>query len=305
MADNIHTAAGLAQLQSLPLRAKVRLSTLRIRQWYERNGGAVAVAYSGGLDSTALGHLAQSIYPDIPLVFHDSMLEFPENRGQAKRAGAVFTKSEKTPAEVFKQYGYPVVSKDTAQKIYEAKKWPGCFKNHVLGIKKNDEPTHSRRIPSKWLYLLNAPFPISHLCCETFKKSPSKKYCKETGRSMLVGVRAAESRLRTRQWCNKGCNSFDGPYPRSWPLAFWTDADVTQYIADEQIPYSKLYDMGYKRSGCMFCLFGCHLEGSPNRIQRLAKTHPAVWKYCMDKCGLREVMAYLRLNPDPRPEFDL
>ncbi|MCX7841558.1 MAG: hypothetical protein N2489_00595, partial [Clostridia bacterium] len=36
-----------------------------------------------------------------------------------------------------------------------------------------------------------------------------------------------------------------------------------------------------KRTGCVFCGFGCHLEKEPNRFQRLKVTHPKLWEYCM------------------------
>ena len=34
---------------------------------------------------------------------------------------------------------------------------------------------------------------------------------------------------------------------------------------------------GCKRTGCMLCGFGCHLEKSPNRFEQLKKTHPGVY----------------------------
>ena len=56
--------------------------------------------------------------------------------------------------------------------------------------------------------------------------------------------------------------------------------------------------MGYVRTGCIFCMFGVHLDPEPNRFQHLQKTHPKLWRYCMrswDKGGLgmREVLEYM------------
>lgn len=55
---------------------------------------------------------------------------------------------------------------------------------------------------------------------------------------------------------------------------------------------------GEDRTGCIFCLFGIFIEqkkrGS-NRFQRMYITHPQLWAYCMDKLGIREVMAFLGL----------
>jgi hypothetical protein len=41
-------------------------------------------------------------------------------------------------------------------------------------------------------------------------------------------------------------------------------------------------------------MFGCHLEGQPNRFQRMKLTHPKQWAYCLDTLGLRRVLEYLK-----------
>jgi 3'-phosphoadenosine 5'-phosphosulfate sulfotransferase (PAPS reductase)/FAD synthetase len=46
--------------------------------WYVRHDGKVAVNFSGGVDSTVLLDLARRCYPDIPIVFVNTGLEFPE-----------------------------------------------------------------------------------------------------------------------------------------------------------------------------------------------------------------------------------
>ena len=39
---------------------------------------------------------------------------------------------------------------------------------------------------------------------------------------------------------------------------------------------------GCNRTGCIFCMFGCHLEKEPNRFQRLKETHPRQYDYCIN-----------------------
>jgi 3'-phosphoadenosine 5'-phosphosulfate sulfotransferase (PAPS reductase)/FAD synthetase len=77
-------------------------------------------------------------------------------------------------------------------------------------------------------------------------------------------------------------------------MAFWTEADVWEYLNLFAVPYSTIYDMGYVRTGCMFCMFGVHLEhkqrGGVNRFIQMKLTHPQQWKFCMDKLGLRKVL---------------
>ena len=55
---------------------------------------------------------------------------------------------------------------------------------------------------------------------------------------------------------------------------------------------------GEKRTGCVFCAFGAHLEKAPNRFQRLKITHPKLWDYCMRPweehgLGMRQVLEYI------------
>lgn len=41
-----------------------------------------------------------------------------------------------------------------------------------------------------------------------------------------------------------------------------------------------------KRTGCMFCMFGVHMEKGANRFQRMYYTHPRHWDTCINKLGL-------------------
>ena len=69
------------------------------------------------------------------------------------------------------------------------------------------------------------------------------------------------------------------------------------------MPDGKLSTTGCERTGCVFCLFGIKSDRKPNRIQRLAKTHPTLWKYCVYKLGLKEVMEYIGEPYEPEPDL--
>ena len=72
------TAQQLKQLQTLPLDVKIRKTEQRIKEWYEHWDGDVYVSFSGGKDSTVLLHIVRKLYPDVPAVFSDTGLEYPE-----------------------------------------------------------------------------------------------------------------------------------------------------------------------------------------------------------------------------------
>ena len=67
---------------------------------------------------------------------------------------------------------------------------------------------------------------------------------------------------------------------------------IIDYLGDYE-PEDILETTGCTRTGCMFCMFGCHLEKEPNRFQRMKQTHPKQYAYCMEKLGLREVLDYI------------
>ena len=53
-----------------------------------------------------------------------------------------------------------------------------------------------------------------------------------------------------------------------------------------------------KRTGCVFCGFGAHLEKEPNKFQRLKQTHPQLWEYCMKDwdsggLGMKDVLDFI------------
>lgn len=96
----------LKQFQALPLEIKMAKSKLRIREWYEHFGGQVYVSFSGGKDSTALLHLVHSEYPNVPAVFSDTGLEFPEVRDFVKTIPNVtWVKPDMTFRNVIEKYG--------------------------------------------------------------------------------------------------------------------------------------------------------------------------------------------------------
>ena len=306
-------------MQSLPLAAKIIMSQRRIRDWYDYWDGQVYVSFSGGKDSTVLKHLVETTsgVSDVPVVFVDTGLEYPEVRKFATERADVVVRPEMRFDEVIKTYGYPVPTKEIAQTVREARiglsKGDGTYSYRIEKLRgeyRTPDGGLSKYNCKKWGYLLDAPFPISEQCCNVMKKHPVKKYERETGRKPIIATMADESMLRREKWIKYGCNVFTGTNrPTSNPISFWTEQDVLEYLRLYSLPYASVYgdivetDKGLKttgcdRTGCMFCMFGCHRDTYPNRFQRMKETHPRQYDYCMRPLdqkglGLKEVLEYI------------
>lgn len=123
MADVVHDAERLKELQSLPLERKIQISQTRIIEWYQHYNGQVVVSFSGGKDSTVLLHLVRSIYPDVKAVFSNTGLEYPEIQ---KHVRSIENVDIVVPSmrfdEVISTYGYPLIGKEVAEAIYYARR---------------------------------------------------------------------------------------------------------------------------------------------------------------------------------------
>lgn len=369
MSENRHSAQDLKMFQSLPLEAKIQMTKERIRAWYEAwtrfeiqnldtgesrfvtwdsrewyepptaenewiksgTAGAVYVAFSGGKDSTVLKHIVDAMYSDVPAVFVNTGLEYPEIQRFVKdvKAGkwdcfnrdVEIIRPKMRFDEVLTTHGYPVFGKEIAGNIEYgraalARGDEAKVRRYLYGQRKNPHTGEVYQFmkPSEIAldFALNSGIPASNKCCAIMKKQPAHDYAKRTGRVDMVATMASESRLRLHHWLTNGCNAFDAKKPVSQPLAFWTEQDVLHYIKKYDVPYcpvygdividdepefegqlnaldyigdydpaDKLKTTGCARTGCIFCMFGCHLEKAPNRFQRLKQTHPRQYEYCI------------------------
>lgn len=320
---NKHSVDDLKQMQALPLESKIAMTKRRIREWYEHWNGQVYVSFSGGKDSTVLKHIVDSMYPDVPAVFVNTGLEYPEIQRFVREVKAgkwdcfnsdiEILRPEMRFDQVIQKYGYPVASKAISRKVSDAKKGISSAMKYFENTAVDWAGNHSKFNCPKWKFLIDAPFLVSHKCCDIMKKKPFKLYENQSNRKPIIGTMADESTLREKAWMKSGCNAFDSKKPKSQPLSFWTQQDILHYIKQFYVPYCPIYGeirikrrdgeaegqinlidylgcyepediletTDLDRTGCMFCAFGCHLEREPNRFQRMRVTHPKQYAYCI------------------------
>lgn len=291
----------LYRLQALPLDEKIDIAQKAIREFVEHFGvDGIYISFSGGKDSTVLIHLCRQLYPDLVGLYSDTGLEFPEIRDFVQTFDNITIVTPKMHhREMLKKCGYPVVSKEQAEWIYRIRSGTssGAIQKAFYGLNLDGTPTRFK-LSEQWKYLLNAPFNIGSGCCKEMKLKPIAEYVKKTGRVPIMGTTASESALRAQKFLQYGFYNLEGKKAQCTPMSIWTDDDVWEYIHRFNLPYCKIYDMGYDRTGCVFCMFGAHLDKEPNRFQKLQRTHPELWRYCMKPyddggLGLREVLEFM------------
>ena len=239
------------------IKDKVQISVERIKFAYDcsqyRGLGALYVCFSGGKDSTVLAGLCKLAQ---------------------------------------KQYGveyelhYNVTGIDPPDLIYFLRdNYNIVYNNNVLDYQ-NDKPLLYWEMYEKsmWQLIREKHLPPTRTiryCCAELKERGGE------GRLCLTGVRWAESGMRknnrnafeanTKNKSEKmlfndndeGRLGFETcTLKRKFvcnPIVDWNDEDVWQFIRQQNLPYCKLYDLGWKRVGCIGCPFakGRELEYYP------------------------------------------
>lgn len=160
-----HTKIDLYQMQSLPLDAKIRMTARRIDAFIDRNDAYISI--SGGKDSRVLDDIERRfVRAKLPRVFIDTGLEHRSVRACGKRHADIILRPEKNFKQIITEYGYPVISKEVAQTIAEARKGlkhGNCYtyrmaKLNGTAVDKNGDKS-KYNIP-QYKFLLDAPFRI-------------------------------------------------------------------------------------------------------------------------------------------------
>ncbi len=117
-------------------------------------------------------------------------------------------------------------------------------------------------------------------CCEVFKESQTPQ-----GRTMIFGVRAAESPRRAKAWQDVTMHTRTNANVVS-PILRWSDAMVWMFILGRGLSYCHLYDEGFDRLGCI----GCPMSGKKGRLKQFARWpgYERKWKQLFNRLWERK-----------------
>lgn len=321
--EDEYKIAVFRQKQSLPYEAKVRHAEIRAREFYDALLGNCHVSV-GGLDSITLLLFLRSIGLKVPAVSVSS-LEDKSIQSIHKDLGIIPLKPIKGKVAVLREYGYPILSKETANKIalLQHPTPDNCTVRHAIITGETGEyggfRTGTRmKMSQKWLDRFGgadtegaakgysaAPFLVSDKCCYYLKEKPCDDYAKANNSFPYLGLMASEHGRREKALMLNGCNYYGQTTTRSAPFAIFDRQDLLQLALDLNTPVPEIYGeivrdsdgklrtTGAQRTGCAMCGFGIHLEGRPHRFDLLRQRNPKEWSFWMYEMGWGKVLDYI------------
>lgn len=227
----------------------------RIRAWEFYNHPEIdGMAYVavGGLDSITLHVFLRSIGIDVPAISVSSLEDRSIQRVH-RALGVIALPPAKredgrywNKREVIRQFGFPIISKETANKIalLQHPSPDNATVRHAIITGETGEyggfRTGTRmQLARKWLELFGgpeneregthyktAPFLVSDKCCYYLKEKPCNDYAKESGRFPYMGLMASEGGRRQKALMLNGCNYISPGTKRSAPFAIFNRQDI-------------------------------------------------------------------------------
>lgn len=206
----------------------------------------------GGLDSITLFLFLKDIGIDAPGISVSSLEDTSiqkmhralgiERLGAAKDADGV----PWTKPRILQEFGFPVISKETAKKIEalanpteKNKDYRHAIVTGQTGERGGFKVSKKMKMAQKWLKKFggyanevegtsyNKPdFKVSAKCCYYLKEKPCDDWAKEHNSVPFMGIMASEGGLRAKGLMVNGCNYFGVHITRSAPFAIFYRDDL-------------------------------------------------------------------------------
>jgi len=193
----------------------------------KKHGDKLAISCSFGHCSVVVLHMALQVDPNIKVVFNNTGVEYSETYAYRDLLKSLWHLNliETQPIKPFwqciREYGFPLI-----RRKYRNKK-------RVYGPG-TDKPK----------------------CCVFLKELPMKQACEQYGiEATMTGLRCAESSVRMFTLAQRGQYYHTCKYGELWryhPIGFWTHKQVSEYLAENNLPVNEIYKK-VDRSGCMPC----------------------------------------------------
>lgn len=316
------------ELQRLPYDVKRDWAICKAQEFYEEMKGKVFCSV-GGLDSMVLIiMLRKYVDPGIIGMSVSSLEDRSIQMIHRQLPNMAIVKPYKTMVQVIREHGYPVISKEKAGKIQMLQRPTAknaTVRNAIItgdtgaygGWKKGTR----MRLPEKWLRLFagpenekygtkyqTAPFRVSPDCCYWMKEKPADDWAKKAGLKPYMGLMASEGGQRQKALMKHGCNYYGKTVQRSCPFAIFMRDDLLRLALELKVPVPEIYGeikeqpnglletTEAKRTGCMDCGFGIHVEGRPHRFDRMRQKDYRQWKFWMYDMEWGKVLDYIGIG---------
>ena len=225
-----------------PFQVKLTETREVIKHHFDEFGDKVAVAFSGGKDSEVVLYLCLQVNPNVPVVFNNTGVEYPETvRFVAKLAdewnlNLVVTHPEKSFWDCIERYGFP-----------QQTKWGRWSKGNKVA------------------------------CCYWLKEKPMRQIIRQNSYlGYFTGETAVESRMRMFAALRGTCLHLKREgICKIKPILWWTQEEVWEFIHKEGLPVNEAYAKGAERVGCMPCTAHKFWK------RQLSKTNPKLFKRIM------------------------
>lgn len=313
--------------QQLPYEFKVAYAEVRAREFYRECASRDLNCHVsvGGLDSIMLYIFLKSIGIDVPAVSVSGLEDMTIQKVHEK-LGIIRLKPLKSKVDVIKEFGFPVLSKEIANKISFLQRPSEDNKTvrHAIITGETGEYGGNRsntrmKLSQRWLELfggyenknesvnyLKPDFLVSDKCCYYLKEKPCDNWAKENNSVPYLGLMASEGGRRQKSLMINGCNYFGASTIRSAPFAIFSRQDLLRLALDLHVPVPEVYGTIEKdsdgnfyttkaqRTGCSMCGFGIQMEKiRPHRFDLLYRNNPAEWDFWMNKVGFGEVFDWI------------